>query len=118
MEKLPFKTVHASVRPPRVAILVDRADQDWQQTCLRVIEFYSQLWGGAQNIIVPTDGAEIDERFWTLMEAFDPDYIFRYQKSGEDLRLSNPDKYDELLEQQVASLHEGPVGYEALRSQI
>jgi hypothetical protein len=101
MEKLPFKTVHASVRPARVAILVDSADQDWQFSCMRIIEFYSQLWGGAHNIIVPTDGNEIDERFWVLLESFDPDYVYRYAKTGEDLFLSHPDQYNDLLERQV-----------------
>jgi len=101
MEKLSFKTVHASVRPARVAILVDSSDPDWQHTCLRIVEFYSQLWGGAYNVIVPTDGISIDERFWSLLEAFDPDYIFRYTKSLEDLALSYPDRYNEILEKQV-----------------
>ena len=44
MATLPFKIVHASVRPARVAILVDKTDADWQHTCLRIIEIYSQLW--------------------------------------------------------------------------
>jgi hypothetical protein len=73
MGKLPFKTVHASVRPARVAIIVDKNDEDWEHTCLRIIEFYSRVWGGAYNFIVPSDGTKIDERFWTLLEAFDPD---------------------------------------------
>ena len=81
------KTVHASVRPARVVILVDSADHEWQQTCLRIIELYSWMWGGAHNLIVPTDGKSIDERFWTLLEAFDPDYVYRYWNSGEDLDL-------------------------------
>jgi hypothetical protein len=101
MESLSFKTVHASVRPARVAIIVDSGDPDWQHTCLRVIEFYSRLWGGGYNIIVPSDGTRIDERFWALLEAFDPDYIFRYQKSFGDLALSHPDRYTEILEKQV-----------------
>ena len=99
--ELPFKTVNASVRPARVAILVDKADQDWQHTCLRIIEFYSRLWGGAYNIIVPTDGREITEPFWTLLEAFDPDYLYRYAKSGEDLAQSHPEQYADLLKQRV-----------------
>jgi hypothetical protein len=101
MESLSLKTVHASVRPPRVAILVDKSDEDWQNTCLRIIEFYSRLWGGAYNIIIPTDGATIDERFWTILETFDPDYLFRYQKCGEDLYLSHPERYDEILQSHV-----------------
>src|ERR1700756_2474047 len=101
MATLPFKILHASVRPARVAILVDKADVDWQHTCLRIIEIYSQMWGGAYNIIVPTDGHTIDDRFWTLLETFDPDHLYRYSKSGEDLVLSHPDQYEKMLEQQV-----------------
>ena len=92
-ETLSFKTIHASVRPQRIAILVDKSDEDWQNTCLRVIEFFSRLWGGAYNLIVPTDGKTIDERFWTILETFDPDRLYVYRKSGEDFRLSKPDQY-------------------------
>ncbi len=68
MTSLPsFKTINASVRPARVAVLVDRSDEDWQDTCLHVIEFFSQIWGGAYNLIIPTDGKTIDERFWTIL---------------------------------------------------
>lgn len=103
MATLPLKIVHASVRPARVAILIDKADTDWQHTCLRIIEIYSQLWGGAYNIIVPTDGHTIDERFWTLLETFDPDYLYRYNKSLEDLLQSHPDQYNKILEREVES---------------
>ncbi len=89
--------MHASVRPARVAVLVDRADAQWQDTCLRIIEFYSRLWGGAYNIIIPTDGKSIDERFWSVLEVFDPDHVYRYGKTGDDLRLSTPDEYENIL---------------------
>jgi hypothetical protein len=98
-----FKTVHASLRPQRIAVLVDKADQEWQDTCLRVIEFFSQLWGGAYNLIVPTDGKTIDERFWTILEAFDPDYLYVYRKSGEDIRLSRPEEYQKILDARLNS---------------
>lgn len=64
---------------------------------MRVIEFYSRLWGGAYNIIIPTDGTSIDERFWTLIEAFDPDYIFQYRSTLEDVAIAEPDRYQEIL---------------------
>jgi hypothetical protein len=98
-----FKTVHASVRPARVAVLVDREDGEWEHTCLRVVEFFSQLWGGAYNIIVPTDGKTIDERFWTILEAFDPDNLYVYRKSGEDVRLNTPGKYQKVLDKHINS---------------
>jgi hypothetical protein len=66
-----------------------------------MIEFYSRLWGGAYNIIVPTDGSRISETFWTLLETFDPDHVFRYRKSGADLLLSQPHRYQELLDAQT-----------------
>jgi hypothetical protein len=80
-------------------------------TCLRIIEFYSRLWGGAHNIIVPTDGREITEPFWTLLEAFDPDYLYRYAKSGEDLAQSHTEQYADMLKRSVdASVAAGNSG--------
>jgi hypothetical protein len=98
-----FKTVNTSVRPARVAVLIDKNDEYWQDTCLHVIEFFSQIWGGAYNLIVPTDGKTIDERFWTALEAFDPDNLYAYRKSGEDIRFSRPEQYQKLLNSRVTS---------------
>lgn len=77
-----FKTVNASVRPARVAILIDKNDEDWQDACLHIIEFFAQIWGGTYNLIVPTDGKTIDERLWTSLEAFDPDNLYVYRNAG------------------------------------
>lgn len=104
-----FKTIHASVRPGRVAILTDRVDDHWQDTCLRIIEFFSRLWGGAYNLIVPTDGKTIDEKFWAILEAFDPDYVYCYRKSGEDIRLSTPNEYNKIVDEHIRS-HIGQFG--------
>jgi hypothetical protein len=59
------------------------------------------LWGGAYGLIVPTDGETIDSEFWFLMEAFDPDYIYYYQKTMLDIKLSKPDEYKKWLEKQT-----------------
>ncbi len=96
-----FKAINASVRPARVTTLVGKDDENWQDTCLRIIEFYSRLWGGAYNLIVPTDGRNIDDRFWTILETFDPDYVYSYRKSGEDLSLSSPEHYEQILQAHV-----------------
>lgn len=93
-----FKTVLASVRPVRIAVLIDQQDEDWQATCLRVIEFLSTVWGGSYNIIIPTDGTSISETFWQILDAFDPDYFFFYYKTGADLKINHPEKYKEWLE--------------------
>ena len=102
-ESTSFITVHASVRPQRIVVLIDKTDQDWEATCLRIIEFFSRLWGGAYNIIVPTDGGVIDPQFWTILEAFDPDRVYRYQKTGEDLRLTRPEQYQRIVEADVTN---------------
>lgn len=82
---------------------MDKSDKNWEDTCLRAVEFFSQVWGGAYNIIVPTDGKTIDERFWTILEAFDPDNVYFYRKSGEDIRLSSPEEFQGLLDSHVSS---------------
>ena len=97
----PFRTVNASVRPGRVAVLIDKSDADWQNTALRVIEFYSFMWGGGYNIIVPTDGQTIDVQFWTILEAFDPDYVYYYLKSGVDFRLNDKATFELQVDQQA-----------------
>ncbi len=84
----------AGVRPPRLAILVDINDADWQNTCQRVIECLSTIWGGKYSIIILTDGNEISNHFWKLLKAFDPDYICEYLKTGLDLRLSLPSEFE------------------------
>lgn len=115
-----IKTIHTAVRPARVVALLDRNDQDWQDTCVHVIEFFSQLWGGAYNLIVPTDGQSIDERFWTILEAFDPDYVYVYGKTGEDLRIGKPDQYAKLLDAHLNSWVSkyGSQNTEAIKKQI
>jgi hypothetical protein len=92
-----FETVFASVRPPRVATFLDRNDPDWQHTCLRIIEFYSSVWGGKYNIIVPTDGTVLLPDFWKVLELYDPDYSFSYVKTYRDLKITDPAKYEEVF---------------------
>jgi hypothetical protein len=99
--KVELKTLFAGVRPPRIAIFVDDSDQDWQETCLRVIEFFSTVWGGKHSLIVPSSGKAIDTVFWEILEAFDPDYVLYYHKTLEDLRLTKPDDYEKILNRQV-----------------
>lgn len=98
-----FETVFASVRPPRVVTFLDRNDPDWEQTCLRIIEFYSSVWGGKYNIVVPTDGTVVLPDFWKVLELYDPDYCFSYAKTYRDLKISDPAKYDEILRRHTDS---------------
>jgi hypothetical protein len=99
--QLDFKTLFVSVRPARVAVLVNSADPDWQHTCQRIIEFFCMTWGGAHHIIVPTDGNTISEPFWEILKTFDADYIYQYSKTLFDLKYSAPDKYAQIIEQKL-----------------
>jgi hypothetical protein len=98
MDAPEFRTVFAGVRPARLAVLVDQGDTDWQNTCRRIIECLASTWGGKYSIIVPTDGSKIDAVFWDMLEAFDPDYICEYGKTGLDWKIGSPQQYEELLQ--------------------
>lgn len=96
-----FKTIFRSLRPAKVVTFIDKNDRDWMDSCFRIIEWYSQMWGGKYNIIIPTDGKSIDGQSWLLLEKFDPDYIYTYRKTCLDFKLVHPQKYNVWLEQQV-----------------
>jgi hypothetical protein len=95
------RTVSASVRPSRLAILINRNDQEWQESCLRIIERTSQIWGGWYSCIVPTDGQTISEPFWFLLRKFDPDYIYTYEAQMLDLKISKPSTYERWATKQI-----------------
>ncbi len=86
-----FQTFITRVRPHRVAVLTNIADPHWQDTCIGIIEYFTKLWGGTHRIIVPTDGKTIDETFWAVLSSHDPDTIYRYQRTGEDECIRDPE---------------------------
>jgi hypothetical protein len=96
-----IKTLFVSVRPARIAVLLNHADPDWQDTCLRAVEYFSTIWGGSHCILIPTDGERVEEIFWKLLEAFDPDHIYAYRKTLGDIKISSPEKFQALLDTQV-----------------
>jgi hypothetical protein len=109
MGNVEFRTVYAGVRPARLAILLGTADPHWQQTSSRVMECLSSTWGGCHSIIVPTDGRSIDPHFWDVLEAFDPDYVCPYYKTGLDWKLATPNDFQEALERELSGLYgDGP----------
>jgi hypothetical protein len=95
--------ISTSVRPGRVAIFVDANDKEWQTTCLRAIEYFTRMWGGFGNIIIPTDGKEIAPLFWDILERFDPDYLKAYRRTYQDVELQDPDKFEQFYQRQLAS---------------
>lgn len=97
------KRIFTSVRPARVACLINQDDEDWQVNCLRVIEFFSSVWGGAHNIIIPTDGKNLTNPFWEILSAYDADYFYHYSKTVKDLKTLRPDEYNEWLDTQLES---------------
>src|SRR6266852_2112721 len=103
MASISSKRIFTNVRPARVACLVHQDDEDWQQSCMRIIEFFSGVWGGAYNIIVPTDGKDIAKDFWKILSAYDADYIYYYAKTAKDLKTTRPEQYDAWLKAQLES---------------
>lgn len=89
--------VGRTVRPGRVAVLVDVSDAHWQGTCLRVIQYYTKMWGGMGNIIIPTDGNTIAPIFWKVLERFDPDYLYGYRRSWRDVERDEPETFAKVL---------------------
>jgi len=92
-----YRSIFTSLRPQKVVTLIDINDEDWIDSSMRVIEYYSQLWGGNYNLIVPTDGKEIDDMFMRILREYDPDYIYKYSKSLLDLKYINNKKYREKI---------------------
>jgi predicted RNA-binding Zn-ribbon protein involved in translation (DUF1610 family) len=99
--QLHYETIEKRARPARVAVLLDSSDVDWRHTALRVIEFLSSIWGGRHGIIVPTDGSTIAPVFWAILDKFSPDYVFFYAKTGDDIRISRPEEYADLLQAHI-----------------
>ena len=91
-----IQTVFAGVRSPRVAVLLDSSDRDWQESCRRIIECLSCQWGGKNSIIIPTDGRTISTVFWSLLDTYDPDYVISYQKTARDILFARPTDYEAL----------------------
>lgn len=88
-------TVATSVRPGRIAVLYDIADQDWIGSCQNILDLCASLWGGLASIIIPTDGTTISPLFWQLLETFDPDYICVYRATLRDLEQRDPNAFEQ-----------------------
>jgi hypothetical protein len=98
---LHYKLIDARARPARIAVLINSSDPDWHHTAVRVIEFLSSLWGGKHSVIVPTDGSTIAPIFWGVLEEFSPDYVYSYQKTWDDIRISRPPEYEAVLRKTI-----------------
>jgi len=99
-------------------VLTKADDPEWQATCLAIIEFLTQLWGGGHAIIVPTDGTSIDDVFWALLSAHDPDVILTYQKTGEDLQRNQPSKFEKVVAKEIEKAIQEGVDAEWAKKEI
>jgi hypothetical protein len=99
------RIITTGVRPPRIVVFININDHQWMHTCLRVIECCTAQWGGWYSCLIPTDGCEIADPFWAVLEAFDPDYLFVYHKAGVDQLVASPEEFEHFLEQ---GLHQNP----------
>lgn len=65
------KLVKRTIRPPRVAFIVDTLEQ-----CETLIEICSLMWGGQDFCIIPYDSQKgIIDEWWRLLCKYDPDDI-------------------------------------------
>jgi hypothetical protein len=99
-----FQTVFTRLRPHRVAILTNVDDPMWQETCISILEFLSQVWGGYHSLIIPTNGKTIDTVFWKLLSAFDPDAIYFYVRTLRDVKRWAPAEADAKMEAELAKI--------------
>ncbi len=87
-----WKRIDSLVRPQRYALFINETLY-WHHTCQRAIEIFTQLWGGAGFIIIPTDGNTISDKFWEILESYSPDYLGSYKTTLRDLRWADPEEY-------------------------
>src|SRR5258708_5681463 len=93
-----YRNVTLSVRTPRFAVLIDKESPYWHIHIEGIIQAFTQTWGGAYFLIIPTDGKAIDEKFWEILEAYSPDKIGRYMPALLDLEEADPDQYQKIKE--------------------
>jgi hypothetical protein len=84
-------------------VLVDINEPKREHSCTRIMEYFTRVWGGCGNIIVPTDGKSIDPLFWSILERFDPDYLETYQRAGADLELEEPARFEEIYKRHITA---------------
>lgn len=98
---LEVKTLQTALRPPRVAIFFSTKYKSWENSFFHLIEVISSIWGGDSFIVIPTDGKTIDPVFQELLKFYDPDFLFKYQKTGYDVEASNPKYFNKVIDSQT-----------------
>ncbi len=93
-----YRNISLLVRPARVAILIDEQDNCWKYNLIRLFAWCSKVWGGGYFLIVPTDGKEIKEPFWQILEEYSPDLVYSFFSTIEDLETADPKQYKKIIE--------------------
>lgn len=91
--EIKLKSISTRVRPPRYVVFVNSNDPHWMFACKHIIEWNSQMWGGHYNLIVPTDGDSIDDTYWEILDAYQPDFFMQYSKTIKDLEECDNKEY-------------------------
>jgi hypothetical protein len=88
-----YRNITSEVRTPRFAVLIDENNPYWRTAVSSLIRIFSQTWGGKYFLIVPTDGKRIKDKYWELLEAYNPDSLGTYQSTLADLQEAHPERY-------------------------
>lgn len=72
-------SISAKSRPLRVAVLIDPQNAP-AKLINTILEYNITRWGGRYNPIIPCDGKEISEGYWSLLVFSDPDVVYSYVK--------------------------------------
>lgn len=93
-----YQRLALSIRPPRVALLVPFANDNWQLRARRCIEELTWTWGGIADLLIPLDAnAMIPDAFWPLLELFDPDWLACYYPTWRSWQMASPTEFEKYV---------------------
>jgi hypothetical protein len=76
----------------------------WRADLLRMMENYSRTWGADANGLVGcSQNWQVNEAFWKLIEAVDPDHFAAFQHTIRGLGMADPGAYEVHIQQRVAA---------------
>lgn len=85
-----YRNIRATVRTPRCAIFINENSIYWKAAATGAITCASEIWGGKHFLLIPTDGTQIRDKFWEILEAYSPDHLAVYRLSYADMELVDP----------------------------
>jgi hypothetical protein len=103
-QSINYRHIMKGVRPPKVVVFTDINSEYWETDCLAIIAMFNRIWGGAYNLIIPTDGETIDKQFWLILAEYDPDYFYFYQTNLLQLLEFDPQQFEVHLDKRFREL--------------